>query len=474
MSGVGDDRFLLLNDLPVEDEDSDLLGTSQVATDLADLIHGSRGNTPFVLAVDGRWGAGKSTLMRRLSGLLRDRENVEIVWFNAWTASGVSALTGMLERVLEKLDPSLVRRSFRRLNGGGLLGNALRVGVTMLAGVFRVDRAIDQLWERMSIDAKAREQARQLLQTALTSWVEQSVGSQRRTIVVFVDDLDRCGDTTAIEICEAIKLYLDLPGMVFVLGCDLGILSRIAVPGAQEPTHVRHYLEKIIQVSYRIPIPTAGALQKMIEGYATRSGTGDLLTDAMKALIAQQSAGNPRKIKRLLNSFVAEYQLDAEWREFGADGLMKAVVLQHYYPDFYQGILDSGIDHVGGLLDYQRARDWLLRARPPEEDQGEILDHHGVPIPRDSDADSLDQYRSSLAQLDQRVPPAWRSVVESAEFLALLREFGDRNERERLQQRLRRRPLSTTPTTLAPEGSRPGWTACGCCGSTTARRATKA
>ena len=50
MSGE-DDRFLLLNDLPVEDRAADLLGTAEVAGKLAGLIHGSRSNTPFVLAM---------------------------------------------------------------------------------------------------------------------------------------------------------------------------------------------------------------------------------------------------------------------------------------------------------------------------------------------------------------------------------------------------------------------------------------
>ena len=98
-----DDRFLLLNDLPVEDRAADLLGTADVAGKLADLIHGSRSNTPFVLAIDGRWGTGKSTLMRQLANALGEREQVEVVWFNAWTASGANALNGMVRLVLDRL-----------------------------------------------------------------------------------------------------------------------------------------------------------------------------------------------------------------------------------------------------------------------------------------------------------------------------------------------------------------------------------
>ena len=78
--------------------DFDLLGTSVVAAQLGQLIAGSRDNTPFVVAVDGRWGTGKSTLMRQLSTVLSARD-VEVVWFNAWTASGVNAMVGMIRTV---------------------------------------------------------------------------------------------------------------------------------------------------------------------------------------------------------------------------------------------------------------------------------------------------------------------------------------------------------------------------------------
>lgn len=439
------DRFLLLNDLPVESQELDLLGTVQIAVELAELVHGSRDNTPFVLAIDGPWGAGKSSLMKQLSRALQERA-VEVVWFNAWTASGASALTAMLKLVLAKLDRNLVRRSFRRLDSGGFLSRALRIAVTMLAGFFRVDRAIDELWERMSVDVKARQEARELLQAAMTSWVDQGRGGPRRTIVVFVDDLDRCADATAIEICEAIKLYLDLPGLVFVLGCDLNVLARMPVHGAsmEGPVRVRQYLEKIVQVNYQIATPTEGAVRAMIRGYADRSRTGDLLTDAMVGLIARQSGGNPRRIKRLFNSFVAEYQLDAGWRDFGADGLLKAVILQHYYPEFYQEIVQGSGDVVDEVLDYLRARGWLLSAEssPAGDDFSDVLRRRGVPVPDRRDPEGV---RQSLMALEDRVPRAWRPHVDSEDFLTLLRDLGDSGERRRLQERLRRRPLSTSP-----------------------------
>lgn len=450
----GDDRFQLLNDLPVDAPEHDLLHTSAVAADLGRLIVGSRDNTPFVVAIDGRWGAGKSTLMQQLSAELRAYGDFEVVWFNAWTASGVSALVGMLKLVLARLDRNVVRRSFRRLNAGGLLTGTVRLVLTAIAGFLRADRALEDLWRRVPVDAEAREQAKTLLRDALTQWTDRGGGRPRRTIVVFVDDLDRCGHRAALEICEAIKLYLDVPGIAFILGCDLGVLSRIAVPGGGDAEHVRGYLEKIIQVNYQIPLPSTESTHAMITGYARRSGTERLFTETMTDLIGRQTGGNPRRVKRLINSFVTEYQLDPGWRGFGAEGLMKAVALQHFYPDLYREILSSTGDTVGELLTYKAARQLLLgSADERAEEANEYLRRRGIAPPEPGGARyAPNEVRELLSQLDERTSPGWPSLVDSPDALALLDALGDVGERQRLQQRLRRRPLSTAPTPAGPSG----------------------
>ena len=169
-----------------------------------------------------------------------------------------------------------------------MVTGVLRLLVTAVAGFLRADRALEDLWRRVPVDAQAREQVKRLLETALKDWVGQDTGRPRRTIVVFIDDLDRCGERTALEICEAIKLYLDVPGIAFVLGCDLAVLARLPVPGGSDADHVRSYLEKIIQVNYQIPRPSAEVVQAMILGFADGSGTGRLLTPSMADLVGRQ------------------------------------------------------------------------------------------------------------------------------------------------------------------------------------------
>ncbi|BFV56217.1 hypothetical protein KCMC57_up13210 [Kitasatospora sp. CMC57] len=399
-------NFSLLNDEPVHGDsvDEDVLGTARAAQGLAALVQASRAATPFTIAIDADWGMGKSSLMHQIEELLSADRGTECVWFNAWTADGTDALEGLIKSVFQQFDRNLLRRVWYRTSRRGWLVSSLRLAVTVLAGVLRVDRIVDELWERMAADASARNEIRGLISNAATEWVA-APGSwnQRRLLVVFVDDLDRCSDETILAVCEAIKVYLDVPGLAFVLGCDQSRIAAVAEASGRALS--ADYLQKIVQVNYRIPPIDPDQAIQLVRAYAARSGTTGLLTPPLAALLAERMGRNPRRIKRLINSFVMEYHLDVGWQQFGAEGLLRSVLLQHLYPDFHRSLVrPGGPDLVAEFVTYYEVRGLVRRG-------GGALD----PAPA-----------ARLAQLKERLdlwlPEEWPAVLEQLER-ALPREY---------------------------------------------------
>lgn len=45
--------------------------------------------------------------------------------------------------------------------------------------------------------------------------------------MVFIDDLDRCLPDRAVEVLEAIKLFLDVEGCVFFIAVDRDVIERV-------------------------------------------------------------------------------------------------------------------------------------------------------------------------------------------------------------------------------------------------------
>ena len=105
----------------------------------------------------------------------------------------------------------------------------------------------------------ARRRARQDRIAALDDFrrtletVSRSYVRDRGRLVVFVDDLDRCLPEKAIEVLEALKLFLDVEGWVFVLALDAEAIQNAIRHRYQGDVKAREYLKKIVQVPFILP-----------------------------------------------------------------------------------------------------------------------------------------------------------------------------------------------------------------------------
>lgn len=457
-----DTRLVILSDQPVDSEGQrDLLDRRLVAERLCGLIRASRHSAPFTLAVYGEWGAGKSSMLRQMADQLTNDPDIEIVWFNAWTARSADALELLIKSVLDRLDPRMVRRLVRRMSRGTGPSGWARLLVRVVAGFLRLDRVVDDVWNQLALDARTRNQARELLKATLQDWTSAANGpGPKRMITVFVDDLDRCPPETIRIVCDAIKQYLNINSLVFVLGCDRNIIEHAISEPAQTAEHdtSRRYLDKVIQAAYSIPAPTDEQVSTLITGYALESGTDALLKGAVAEAVALHAGRNPRLIKRLINNFVIEYGLDHDWQKLGAAALIRIVLLQEFYPRFLtllSRIDDS--DPIDEIIDYIALRQAIL-ARPDELDKEDyrraerILRSHRVT------PDSVDTAPPVILESVERVLPEEFLVLAQDRTLGrLVAGLEDSNVGGGLRDKLRRRQADSTPTKVEPatESSRP-------------------
>ena len=77
------------------------------------------------------------------------------------------------------------------------------------------------------------------------------------TLVVFIDDLDRCLPATAIATLEAIRLFLFLPHTAFIIAADDRMIRqavRVHFQGAElDDNLVTNYFDKLVQIPVRVP-----------------------------------------------------------------------------------------------------------------------------------------------------------------------------------------------------------------------------
>jgi hypothetical protein len=453
---VGRPAYRLINDTPIfaADEEpnkaQDTLRTGVAAKGLADLILDSRDRTPFTLAIDGGWGAGKSSLMHQIEHRLmeRDPKATECVWFNAWTARGEDALEGLIKSVLLRFDRNVLRRAFNRAREHQNAVRLLRSVVTLLFG-FHVGHLVDRLWKQWKVDAASRNELRGVMKDLANDWMTSTGGGdgRRQLLVVFIDDLDRCSDETVHAVLDAIKIYLDIPGLVFVLGFDHSRLARQAA--SPEATSGRpgvgvDYMEKIVQAGYRLPPPTEQQAEDMILSCARASGIDGLLAPHLAKLLAERTSRNPRRIKRLINSFVM-YQLDPEWWNFVDGTVLRTVLLHQLYPEFHRAVsTPNSKDLIADFVWYHQGRKLLQRARPDRTDPawaglGQLAAQLGIDPPDRSNSADWPQY---LTELERQLPEVFRLLSADADFAKLVTELYEAPDSEALRRRFQRmKPL---------------------------------
>lgn len=433
---------MLLNDQPVGGSDvHDVLGTHAAAVQLAGLIEASRNATPYTLGIDAGWGMGKSSLMLQVQDTLKAMHGsgIEPVWFNAWTAEGASALDGLIKSVLLSLDENVLRRGLRKIISKRQLLAGGRILFIILASYFHLTRVADEIWNRLSVDARSRNSIRNQMADMLQQWTGATKRSPNgRTMVVFIDDLDRCSNDVILEICEAMKLYLDVRGIAFVVGCDQAVLGQAALAIGRQSQNVANasYLEKIIQVSYTKPIPFDNQISDLIDELAERSGTRSYFSDSVKGIVIERTGRNPRRIKRLINSFVLEYSLDPGWETFGAEALIIVILMRHFYPDFYHVIANPTSDDIASeFLTYYDIKTNFQLARAPDDDERHFFEAHLVRAPGA-------QYEADdMSRLEEDLPVTFPRLVRDIHFVSLLKSLSRRSDYDSLRRRLQRHPI---------------------------------
>jgi formylglycine-generating enzyme required for sulfatase activity len=369
----------LLSILSDQPADEDQLDFAPYAKTLADIVADPGTDTPLTIGVFGGWGRGKTSLMRMVQRRLEETDVADFVvrpvWFNAWLYSREQALwRALVSRVLAEVRgfPSLscdARDDLRRLEArlypptaptGGLLtlppdalpglgGGSLPTltGLELLrrqAARASDEDAAEKLQELIADVEESEALTRRDQIAALDGFRRQFEAVSRTCIVphgrlaVFVDDLDRCLPDKAVEVLEAVKLFLDVPGCAFILGVSREVIEegiRVRYADYEARIDGALYLEKIIQLPFNLPPIQTSAVQ----AYVNRVTAGNLPDARCETVFSVGLEPNPRRIKRTLNIFLLLWRL-AQNRGDLQDAikpvrLAKMVIIQQYHPRLF-------------------------------------------------------------------------------------------------------------------------------------------
>ena len=97
---------LAASDKPLQPGDPDALNLSGIASDITSFLSNPKTTAPLTMAITGRWGSGKSSLMNLVQADLQQR-GFSPVWFNAWHhQKGEQLLASLFAHIKQQAIPS--------------------------------------------------------------------------------------------------------------------------------------------------------------------------------------------------------------------------------------------------------------------------------------------------------------------------------------------------------------------------------
>lgn len=435
-----------------QETEVDLLYYEAIARTVVKLI-GETQSSAVTIGVHGDWGAGKSSVLKMTSAAYEGQDRVLCIWFNGWAFEGFDdAKTVVIETIVEELRRArpasnkvaeAARKVLKRVDWLKIAKKTGSLAFTAMTGLPTFDQlqsivdvaksviakpqdhiTVDdiksvagQIGDYMKAPKEESDHLPAQIHAFRKEFEELLDAADIDKLVVIVDDLDRCLPETAIATLEAIRLFLFVPRTAFVIGAD-ELMVEYAVrehfpdlpPSSGPVPYARNYLEKLIQVPFRIPalglnetrmyvflLLAENVLGSNDEGFkklldaarkdlqkpwqskgldrtVVRRALGSLPSEIEQALVlsahiskilSEGTRGNPRQIKRFLNSMMLRYAIAVE-RQFADDIetpiLAKLMLAERFSPDLYDQIArlaatagDGKCAALGELEDHVRA-----------------------------------------------------------------------------------------------------------------------
>lgn len=329
--------------------DRDFLNFEGVADTIAEVIV-SAGGRPVSIGVSGAWGVGKSSMIKLTKVALAKHQPAEghgkylFVEFNAWLYQGYDdARAALLEVIANKLEAEAAERQTGVDKAREFLGRVKWFRLAKLLALPAASMAlgippfglpgemVSLVKDGMAgqLDGEDVENAGKLASTvsaagralldpkhhssppkeiqALRDSFEEALEEIGVTLVVLIDDLDRCMPGTTISTLEAIRLFLFLKNTAFVIAADDTMIKhavRKHFEGLDDDELVTNYFDKLVQIPIRVPaLGTQEVRAYLMMLFIDNSELTNDDRDALRSAIAGQLRES-WKGKRVDRSFV--------------------------------------------------------------------------------------------------------------------------------------------------------------------------
>ena len=382
---------VLTPDIPLEDENDDLFHSSELLDVLIDVIKSIE--PPFNIALSGRWGSGKSTIINFLKERIKiDPKNYRFIIIDVWKFSPKYINQELLLEISDKLqskkhedledklwntriknEPQHYRkRIFKKyilpillfvpisltiflpdlIPGEDTYHKIIQI-VTLAFPFFHFLKKNETMIKTSKVDLSYHF-------NNLFKEIMKDIKDSK--LIIVIDNLDRCDSKTVIDILGALKTFMEQKNCVYIIPCDMNALTKHVEDRMDvDEQNAIEFLRKFFQMTLHIPPQIENDLERYVDKHL--ASFPDINNQGgIKDVLLLSISENPRKLKQYLYNILILYRLAflRESNNLIPQGsitnnigfLAKIVVIRDEWPDFYrkleiqENFLDLAYDYL--------------------------------------------------------------------------------------------------------------------------------
>ena len=411
-------------DLEIE---NDLLGTKCYANQLADIIQNTSAEQAYTIGLYGRWGSGKSTIIKTAKHKLETEnpQRIKVVIYDAWKYSGdsfrrmflmqlqsslnlkpIQEMERFYSTTSEELSPAiklkpwtwwmfailflcivigLVALKFMPTTEAKLWTafsmSFASLIVAMFGGGLFYELKVSQTKNILSAPEQFEDCFKHLMDQVFKRNPESSRGELEKLVIV-IDNLDRCPTDVVYSMLTDIKSFLTngQHNVVFVVPIDDGALkkhlfARHTIHSTKGVADADEFLRKFFNVVLKIK---PHRLDDLLHYIHELNQDLDLeFHPNTLSLVAKEYAENPRCILQMLNNITVEQSLyDADFARRNETLIAACIIMREHYPQMVSRILnDASIIFADSCYEY----------KSPEADSQTATDGSPSLLPKELD-----------------------------------------------------------------------------------------
>lgn len=282
--------------LSEHDADYDILKRSFVINLLVSSIYSCCNDRSYVIALEGAWGSGKTTIINNTIANIqqgeRSKEFIIIDSFEPWIYGSQEAMiTSIYDTILRNLGYSINSASRR-----AVINAIIETTSDSSKAAKVVSRLICSIGDPSERVEKMKGNIGEYLETT------------NKKILFFIDNIDRIENKQIIFLLKLISVIFDIPNTIYILSFD-----ALRINNAFQHTDEmdEHYIEKIVQQEIKVPAIDSEILEdifskciiNIFRAHRIDDNTIESCFPVIKSIVPLLR--NLRNVKRFLNTVVS-------------------------------------------------------------------------------------------------------------------------------------------------------------------------